>query len=633
MQVNQLKITLWSITIVMLALIGLEATVYYDPLLFPTFILDKTFKIGPYIRALFVMLYMVCFVLPNTSLQAELERKKQKSFFNVEKGAFYILSGTFLLGCILLFKAAIFPYSYVVEMIGCAIILVTTPFVVNGLRGDQTKYKVATDKKKIDNSDSFSLQGANGTWINIPNPARGVLIVGSNGSGKTASAAEQIIAQGAYKNYTGVIFDFKFPNLTEYAYNHYRRSECKVDLVVVNFVELDKSHRINPLLPELLHFQAYAYEFAAAFYCTLNRDAIRKKDFWDTSAISILAGVIWYMKIHYPAYCTLPHILNMILGHDVYQLIGLLETNYQTKTIVASVSTAIRTKAEPQLAGQYGTLQNAIGRINTQEIAWVLSGNDFDINLNDPKNPKLLCIGTKQDIIEALSPVVSLIITASIKQLNNPDKLHSMVLLDEGPQCYIPNLSDLPATGRSNKIATIYMAQDISQMVKANGKEEAYAIISNLNTQMFGKNPNIETGEYVSKLFGKEEMLQRNESQNRSNPNAMDVKSGSHSQGVSFSIQDKALFKPHELNRMESGEFVGITAETVEPVFHTRVKLQTYNFPGEQDNKLPVFSTDVDANLNFERIRLECNAIIQGLIEPENESQLIASSLRSANMG
>lgn len=632
MQINQLKITLWSLTISLVALIGLEAIVYYDPLLFPTFVLDKVFMAGPYVRALFVMIYMGCFAMPNTSLQAELDRKKQKSILQVDKGALYIITGTLLLGCLLLFKATVFPYCYIVEMIGCCLILATVPFVIHGWRGDQTKYKVATDKKKIDNADSFSLPGVNGTCINIPNPPRGVLMVGSNGSGKTASGAEQIIAQGAYKNYTGVIFDFKFPNLTEYAYNHYSRSECKVDLVVVNFVELNKSHRINPLLPELIHFQAYAYEFAAAFYCTLNRDAIRKKDFWDTSAISILAGVIWYMKIHYPTYCTLPHVLNMILGHDVYQLIGLLETNYQTKTIVASVSTAIRTKAEPQLAGQYGTLQNAIGRMNTQEIAWVLSGNDFDVNLNDPDNPKLLCIGTKQDIIEALSPVVSLIITASIKQLNNPNKLHSMVLLDEGPQCYIPNLSDLPATGRSNKVATIYMAQDISQMVKAYGKEEAYAIISNLNTQLFGKNPNIETGEYVSKLFGKEEMLQRNESQNRSNPNAIDTKSGSHSQGVSFSIQDKALFKPHELNRMESGEFVGITAEATEPVFHTRVKIPTYNFPGGMNKKLPDFCTDVDANLNFERIRLECTAIIQGLIKPKNESQLIASSLRASTM-
>ncbi|GAB4020690.1 type IV secretion system DNA-binding domain-containing protein [Spirosoma migulaei] len=628
MHINQLKIGIWSLTLLLLALLCLEGVIQYNPLLFTPYILLQVFKTGFVLRVGFIILYACCFLLPETSLQAELDRKKQKSLFSVDRIALLLIGGCFLLGCLLLFKFELFPFSYYVELAGLLLVIPSIPFLTHFVKGDQTKYRIPTDKKQIDNPDSFSFRGANGTWVNIPNPARGVGIIGSNGSGKTASVAHQIIAQAAYKNYTGVLFDFKFPSLTEYAYNHYSRSECQVDLAIVNFVDLSRSHRINPLLPELLYFQAYAYEFAAAFYCTLNRKAIREKDFWDTSAISILAGVIWYMKIHYPNYCTLPHVLNMILGHDVYQLIGLLETNYETKTIVASVSTAIRTKAEPQLAGQYGTLQNALGRMNTKEIAWVLSGDDFDINLNDPQHPKLLCIGTKQDIIEALSPVVSLLITASLKQLNNPDKLHSMVLLDEGPQCYIPNLSDLPATARSNKVATIYMAQDISQMIKAYGKEEAFAIISNLNTQLFGKNPNIETGEYVSKLFGKEEMLQRNESQNRSNPNGIDSKSGSHSQGVSFSLQDKALFKPHEVNRMETGEFVGITAETVEPVFHTRLKLPTYTFAEGTNRKLPVFYADVDADLNFERIRVECEAIVKGLIQPENEHQLIAGNLR-----
>lgn len=128
------------------------------------------------------------------------------------------------------------------------------------------------------------------------------------------------------------------------------------------------------------------------------------------------------------------------------------------------------------------------------------------------------------------------------------------------------------------------------------------------------------------------EMLQRNESQNRSNPNSLDTKSGSSSQGVSFSIQDKALFKPHEVNRMEQGEFVGITAEAAKPVFHTRLKLPTYNFPTGTNKPLPVFYTDVEADLNFERIRLECNAIIKGQIDTVNKNLLIASSLRKLTM-
>ncbi|GAB3283774.1 hypothetical protein GCM10027347_60510 [Larkinella harenae] len=633
MVTNQLRIGVWSATFLLLGLIGLELTVYADPLLFMPLVIRHVFKLGVFMRLLFSSVWATCFLLTDPSLQAELARKKRKqSIWKVTPLQLRLIGGWYALSACLLLKPELFPTGLYGQAAGLMGVLITTPFLAYALKGDPVQSNLPTDKKKIDTPKSFNFQGANGTWVNIPNPARGVLVIGSNGSGKSASVAEQIIAQAAFKNYTGVLFDFKFPVLTQYAYQHYSRSECQVDLAIVNFVDLGRSHRINPLKPELIHYQFYAYEFASAFYCTLNRKAIREKDFWDTSAIAILAGVIWYLKIHYPDYCTVPHVLNLILGHPVHRLIGLLETNYETKTIVASVSTAIRTKAEAQLAGQYGTLQNAIGRLNTKELAWVLSGNDFEINLNDPVHPKLLCIGTKQDIIEALSPIVSLIITASLKQLNNPGKQRSMVLLDEGPQCYIPNLSDLPATARSNEVATIYMAQDISQMVKAYGKEEAYAIISNMNYQLFGRNPNIETGEYVSKLFGKEERLQRNESKNRSNPVGFEPKSGTQSQGVSYSLQDKQLIKPHELNRLEQGEFLGILAETEEPVFHTRLKLPRYRFPDDGNRPLPTFYIDVDPDLNFERIRLECDAIMQGLIPAQNEQLIIPSELRASSI-
>lgn len=626
MQTNETKLIIWSITALLLAMVATEISVYYDPLQFSPFVTKQVFKIGTGIRILFVVLYVSSFLLPDTSLRAEYARKQKKNWLDLTPKLQALVIGVFALGCLLLFTATKNDYSYVFETLALLLILPAAPVVMRSIRQDRTEV-FKTDKKVIETPYSFNFQGQNGTWVNIPNPFRGILCVGSNGSGKSASVAEQIIAQGAHKNYSGIIYDYKFPTLTNYAYKHYSRGDCQVDLVIANFVDLERSHRLNPLLPELIRFQAYAYEFATSFYCTLNRDAIRKKDFWDTSAISILAGVIWYMKNHYPQYCTVPHIINMILGHDVYRVIGLLETNYETKTMVASVSTAIKTKAEPQLAGQYGSLQNVLGKINTRENAWVLTGDDFDINLNDPEKPKMLCIGTLPAIVEALAPVVSLIITAALKQMNEQDKHHSMVMLDEGPQCYIPNLSDLPATARSNKVATIYMAQDISQMIKAYGKEEAYAIISNMNYQLFGKNPNVETGEYVSKVFGKEDRLQRNENMNRSNPNAVSFDgkggSGSQSQGESYSLQEKSLIKPHEVNRLETGEFVGILAETVEPIFRTRLNLPTYSFPDNAPSAAPAFYSDVDVDSNFERIRLECEAIIAGNIAPKNPHLII----------
>ena len=321
--------------------------------------------------------------------------------------------------------------------------------------------------------------------INLDNPFRGVYIQGGAGSGKSKSLFEPIIDQMVKKSYTGILYDFKSPELTRYVYAAAARYETDVQHYFVNFREATKSHRINPLDPKYLTKTAYAFEFSKALINNLLPETVAKQDFWGRNAQSILAGLIWYMRNQHPKYCTLPHIISLLLHSDIEILLKKVNEDPVAGGMIVSLLQAIERGAEKQVAGVLSTLQNALSTLNTSDIFWILSGNDLDLNLNDPDSPKFLSIGNESSLSETYAPVISLIIAVSSKMMNMPNKQQSVIMLDEAPTIYIPNFEQIPATGRSNRIATIFGAQDISQINDKYGREKAQVIISNLGNQFY----------------------------------------------------------------------------------------------------------------------------------------------------
>jgi type IV secretory pathway TraG/TraD family ATPase VirD4 len=213
--------------------------------------------------------------------------------------------------------------------------------------------------------------------------------------------------------------------------------------------------------------------------------------------------------------------------------------------------------------------------------------------------------------------VIACLVTVASKQMNQQGKRHSFVLLDEGPTLFIPKLDQLPATARSNKVATIYMAQDFSQMKKEYGQNESEAITSNLNNQFFGRVASLPTAEYVSRLFGRKEQLMRSEGRSDSRPESFDwalngrSHSGTQGSSVSYSLQERSLVHPQELLQLEVGQFMGTTVETESPTFNIHFAKHGYG-----SRAIPTIGTLIDAQLNFERIILETKAIIKGALKP-----------------
>ncbi|GAB3309086.1 hypothetical protein GCM10027348_41000 [Hymenobacter tenuis] len=449
------------------------------------------------------------------------------------------------------------------------------------------RFGLRTERQQQQSEHGFSLATTDGGWINIPNPFRGTLVLGGAGAGKSYSIGEPLIEQFTEKGFAGLIYDFKFPVLAEAAQKAFVLADAKaraagkqpaqVQLHIINFKDLERSERVNPLRADKMPVVAYANEYARAIMANLNPESIKKMDFFDTSANAFLTAIIWFYKKNFPTFCTLPHVVNTALHPDFTHVLSMLDSDPECGDMVRSITTAVKQRAEKQVAGVIASLQIVLTRINSPEIAWVLTpdearGEGFSLELNDKKAPKVLVVGNDPTLKETFSPVISCIVAVALKLMNQQHKHPSYVFLDEAATIYVPNLEVIPATARSNKVAMIYMTQDLSQMIDAYGREKMQVMVSNLNNQFFGKVNSLETAKFVSELVGKEDREMVSASLGRSQSGGSRGAGSSSNQSVSW--QERNLVRLQDTITLETGEFIGQTVETEQPFFQGKVARQ-----------------------------------------------------------
>ncbi|UWX55780.1 hypothetical protein NYZ99_04995 [Maribacter litopenaei] len=130
----------------------------------------------------------------------------------------------------------------------------------------------------------------------LENPYRGIYIQGGAGSGKTLSLIHPIVIQAVTKNYSGICYDFKSPELTRLLFANLKKGEGIVHPYFIDFKEARRSARTNPLQPELLPKIAYAHEYARTLMYNLSPKNIKNEDYWMMEAKSVLTGLISVSK-------------------------------------------------------------------------------------------------------------------------------------------------------------------------------------------------------------------------------------------------------------------------------------------------------------------------------------------------
>jgi len=396
--------------------------------------------------------------------------------------------------------------------------------------------------------------------LNLLNPFRGITIVGGPGSGKSYTVIEEIIDQLIHKNFAALIYDFKFPTLGEYAYAAWcDAKEKKLTTAIFNviyFKDVRYSDRCNPLHHTVLTEYAMANEASTTILLNINKTWVSKQgDFFSDSAIIILTAVIWYLRCKSiednKAYCSLPHAIEFVSHPDFFKIIDILTEHPEVKNTIVALVSAKRSEAMEQLGGQMGSLQIALSKLNDKKMLWVLSGNDFNLEINVPGKERILILGNDDRFKKTYAPALSLYASMCAGMINQKKRTPCAFIIDEFPTIYLNNFEQLPATARSNKVACVIAMQDFAQLRDGYGKEKADVIVSTLGNVFVGETAEKNTATYAAELVGKGIVRRKSY--------GMDENAN-----INISEQYDLLIHPHEIQKLNQGEFVVKVCEVPE---------------------------------------------------------------------
>ena len=410
-------------------------------------------------------------------------------------------------------------------------------------------------------------------WINVVNPFRATIVLGTPGSGKSFAVVNNFIKQQIEKGFGIYCYDYKFPDLTMIAYNHMLNNQKGYgknppSFYVINFDDPEHSHRCNPIHPAFMTDIADAYESAYTIMMNLNRTWIQKQgDFFVESPIVLFAAIIWYLKLFEDGkYCTFPHAIEF-LCRPYEQIFPILTSYPELENYLSPFIDAWQGGAAEQLAGQIASAKIPLSRMISPQLYWIMTGDDFTLDINNPKEPKILCVGNNPDRQNIYGAALGLYNSRIVKLINKKGMLKSGVIIDELPTIYFKGLDNLIATARSNKVAVCLGFQDFSQLKRDYGDKEA-AVVMNTVGNIFSGQVVGETAKTLSEGFGK--VLQKRQSMSI---NRQDV---SHS----FNTQMDSLIPASKISTLTQGMFVGAVSDNFDQridqkIFHAEIVVDT----------------------------------------------------------
>ncbi|MDR6941355.1 conjugal transfer protein MobC [Mucilaginibacter pocheonensis] len=466
------------------------------------------------------------------------------------------------------------------------------------------------------------------SWINFINPFRGILVAGTPGAGKSYFVIRHIIDQHLKKGFSMFLYDFKYDDLSKIAYNkllQYRGNYVvKPNFYVINFDDLNHTHRCNPLEPEAMNDITDATEASRTIMLGLNREWIKKQgEFFVESPINFLTAVLWYLrKYGNGKYCTLPHVIELMQA-DYEQLFSVLQEEEEVRVLINPFILAYNNNAKAQLEGQIASAKIGLARLASPQLYYVLSGNDFTLDVNNPDAPKVICMGNNPQKLQIYGAVLSLYISRMIKLVNQKGKLKSSLVFDEFPTIFFNNMDSLIATARSNKVATTVAVQDFSQLRKDYGTEQADVITGIVGNIISGQVTG-DTAKTLADNFGK--IVQ--------DKNSMTINSSDTS--TTKATQLDYAIPASKIAALSSGEFVGMVADNPEQkiqlkVFHSEIQNDHEAIAKEEAayKAIPLidYVSPEDVEENYKKIKAEIRQLVAEEMEkidarkPKEEKQ------------
>ena len=422
-------------------------------------------------------------------------------------------------------------------------------------------------------------------WINVVNPFRASMVLGTPGSGKSYAIVNNYIKQQIEKGFAMYIYDYKFPDLSEIAYNHLLHHldayKVKPQFFVINFDDPRRSHRCNPINPAFMTDISDAYESAYTIMLNLNRSWIQKQgDFFVESPIILLAAIIWFLKIYENGkFCTFPHAIEF-LNRPYAQIFPILTSYDELANYLSPFMDAWEGGAQDQLQGQIASAKIPLSRMISPALYWVMTGDDFSLDINNPNEPKVLVVGNNPDRQNIYSAALGLYNSRIVKLINKKKQLKSSVIIDELPTIYFRGLDNLIATARSNKVAVCLGFQDFSQLTRDYGDKES-KVIQNTVGNVFSGQVVGETAKTLSERFGK--VLQQRQS----------MTINRNDKSTSISTQMDSLIPASKISNLTQGMFVGAVSDNFDErieqkIFHAEIVVDSAKVSAEMKAYQPI---------------------------------------------
>ena len=422
-------------------------------------------------------------------------------------------------------------------------------------------------------------------WINVINPFRATLILGTPGSGKSYAVLNNYIKQHIEKGFSMLVYDYKFDDLTRIAYNHLLRHldkyVVKPKFCFITFDDPRRSNRCNPIDARFMDDISDAYESAYVTLLNLNKTWVDKQgDFFTDSAVILLAAIIWYLKIYDNGrYCTFPHAIEF-LCQPLDKIFPILSSYPELENYLSPFVDAWKSNAQDQLQGQVASVKIPLSRMISPQLYWVLTGNDFTLDINNPEEPKILCMGNNPDRQSIYGAALGLYNSRLIRLINKRGKLKSSLIIDELPTIYVRGLDNLIATARSNKVSVCLGIQDFSQLERDYGEKESKVIISTVGNIFSGQVVG-DTARTLSERFGK--IVQLRESHSVSNENVT----------TSTNTQLETLIPASKISNLTQGMFVGSVADNFDErieqkIFHAEIVIDNEKVKLETASYVPI---------------------------------------------
>ena len=477
----------------------------------------------------------------------------------------------------------------------------------------------------------------NNGWINVVNPFRASMVLGTPGSSKSYAIVNNYIKQQIEKGFAMYIYDYKFPDLSEIAYNHLLHHldayKVKPQFYVINFDDPRKSHRCNPINPAFMTDISDAYESAYTIMLNLNRSWIQKQgDFFVESPIILLAAIIWFLKIYEDGkYCTFPHAIEF-LNRPYAQIFPILTSYDELANYLSPFMDAWEGGAQDQLQGQIASAKIPLSRMISPALYWVMTGDDFSLDINNPNEPKVLVVGNNPDRQNIYSAALGLYNSRIVKLINKKKQLKSSVIIDELPTIYFRGLDNLIATARSNKVAVCLGFQDFSQLTRDYGDKES-KVIQNTVGNVFSGQVVGETAKTLSERFGK--VLQQRQS----------MTINRNDKSTSISTQMDSLIPASKISNLTQGMFVGAVSDNFDEridqkIFHAEVVVDSAKVSTEMKAYLPIpvianfINEDGSDNLketieaNYRKVKQEIHSLVDSEIERIKNNPLLSHLIK-----